>query len=282
MSPRRNRLPSLWPALAAGALVAALAAAPGAGAANPPTLNVSIGKGTIAVSGSTTSGAVNVVVTAAKGVKEPAALLFKLAPGATIAEVDALLASKKSGDPNNATPLGSIVFDGEGVPGGTSEAQTLLTPGTWVALDAEGEGPPKAKAVFTVTAAPAPAALAAPAAVERTIDFGFKGPATLHDGEVVRFENEGWLVHMDVAFPVRSHKAALTAAHDLLIGREKPLQKLIAGPPVGFYGPLSHGGMMQETISAKPGWYVQVCFMDTQDGRSHNLLGMERAIHILK
>ncbi len=264
-----------------GALLALVLPAGGRAAALP-TLNVSLGKGSIAVSGSTAAGGVNVVVTSAKGLKEPAAILFRVDPGVSIAELEAVLNSKKAKDPNNANGLGTIAFDEEGVPGGTSEAQTQLTPGTWVALDLEGEGGPKAKAVFTVAATPSPAALPAAAAVERTIEFGFRGPTTLHDGELVRFENEGFLVHMDIAFPVKNHKAALLAAHDLLIGKEKALEKLIAGPPMAFYGPIGHGGFQQETISAKPGWYVQVCFMDTQDGRSHNLLGMERPIQILK
>ena len=51
---------------------------------------------------------------------------------------------------------------------------------------------------------------------------------------------------------------------------------------MGFYGPISHGAFMQETITAKPGIYVQVCFMETQDGRDHTLLGMERIIKITK
>ena len=40
--------------------------------------------------------------------------------------------------------------------------------------------------------------------------------------------------------------------------------------------------MQEETISAKPGIYVQVCFMQTQDGRDHTRLGMERIITIKK
>jgi hypothetical protein len=40
--------------------------------------------------------------------------------------------------------------------------------------------------------------------------------------------------------------------------------------------------LQQGTITAKPGIYVQVCFMPTQDGRSHTMLGMERIIRIAK
>ena len=38
----------------------------------------------------------------------------------------------------------------------------------------------------------------------------------------------------------------------------------------------------QETITAKPRIYADVCFMDTQDGRSDSQLGMKRIIHIVK
>ena len=97
----------------------------------------------------------------------------------------------------------------------------------------------------------------------------------------MRFENEGFLVHMDIVFPVKSHKAAKQAVKDLLAGKEKALEKLITGEPFGV-GPLSHEAFQQKTITAKPGWYVQACFMETQDGRDHTRLGMERIIKIVK
>ena len=40
--------------------------------------------------------------------------------------------------------------------------------------------------------------------------------------------------------------------------------------------------MQQEVLIAKPGFYVQACLMDTQDGREHTQLGMERLIKITK
>ena len=58
--------------------------------------------------------------------------------------------------------------------------------------------------------------------------------------------------------------------------------RIVSGQPVDFHGPLSQGAFQQEVITAKPGWYVQVCFMDTQDGREHTLLGMERIIKITR
>ena len=135
---------------------------------------------------------------------------------------------------------------------------------------------------FTIAAAASPVALPTPQATIRSIEFGFRGPATLHDGELVRFENEGFLVHMDFAFPVKSKKAAKKVVKALQAGKEKGLEKFITGEPIGFAGPLSPGAYQQETITAKPGWYVQVCFMETQDKRPHTRLGMERIIKITK
>jgi hypothetical protein len=268
--------------LAAGAALLALGGSAASAQAALPTLNVSLSGTTVTVAGATVSGGVNVVTTAAKGLKEPATILILLHPGATVAELEATLAQKHS-DANSVGKFGSIVFDAEGVPGGTSEAQTTLVPGTYVALNLEGE--PKASvphAVFTVAAAPAPVALPAAGAVEKTIEFGFKGPKTLKVGEVVRFENEGFLVHMNIAFPAKSRKAALKLANALLTGHNKEVGKLVAGRPFTFAGPISSGAFQQETITAKPGWYVQACFMATQDGREHVRLGMERVIRIVK
>lgn len=246
-----------------------------------PTLSLTLTKSSIAVGGTTQSGAVNVVTTAT-GLKEASVILFLLKPGATFEEVEAAV-QKAHGEINVTSKYGSLVFDAEVSTGQTSEAQTYLQPGQYVALIPGGEGKgSKAHALFTVTVATAPVALPTPEATIRSIEFGFRGPSTLHDGELVRFENEGFLVHMDVAAPVKNMKAAKQAVKDLLAGKEKAVGKLISGPPAGFAGPLSHEAFQQETITAKPGIYVEVCFMDTQDGRSHSVLGMERIIHIVK
>jgi hypothetical protein len=288
-----ERMSSRWsraPRCVVGAVLAlssslALAAGPlaagSAQAAALPTLKLAVTKSSITVTGSAQSGAVNVITTGS-GVKEAAAILVLLKPGVSQAEVEAFLATKKSKDPNYASKYGTIVFDTETNAGQTGEAQTNLQAGQYLALATEGEGGAKVRASFTVTAAPTPAALPAPQATVRTIEFGFRGPATLKDGELVRFENEGFLVHMDVAFPVKSMKVAKKVVKDLRTGKEKGLEKLVSGMPITFAGPLSSGAYQQQTITAKPGVYVQACFMDTQDGRSHTKLGMERIIKIAK
>jgi len=263
------------------AVASSLASAGAAQASTLPTLTLALTKSSITVGGAKQSGAVNVVSTAT-GTKEASAILFQVKPSVTVAEVEAFLSNKKEADPNNASKYGSIVFDAEAAPGKTSEAQTILQPGQYLALVAEGEGGPKVHASFTVTAAASPAALPAAQATERSIEFGFRGPAILHDGELVRFENEGFLVHMDVAFPARSLRDAKLIVKGLLAGKEKGLEKLVSGEPFEFAGPISHEAFQQETITAKPGWYVQACFMETQDRRDHTRLGMERIFKIVK
>jgi hypothetical protein len=225
---------------------------------------------------------VNVVATAASGMKEASVLLIALRPESTGAELLAFLEAHKHADPNNASKFGAIVFDNEAATGKGSEAQTVLKAGKYLARVTEGEGGPKQHTEFTVTPSTSPAALPAAEATEKTIDFGFRGPSTLHDGELVRFENEGFLVHMDFFLPVSSKGNAKKLVKDLLAGRERAAGKLVAGQPIAGAGPLSSGGFQQATIAGKPGWYVQVCFMDTQDGRQHTLLGMERIVKITK
>jgi hypothetical protein len=255
-------------------------AAAGAAPASPalPTITLTMNGSTIVVGGTPQSGGVDIVSTVSTE-KEGDPILFLLKPAVSVEEAYAALSSTK--DPNTLGRYGSIVFDSE-APAGTSEAQTTLAPGQYIAVDSGQEGPAKRpNTSFIVPAAASPATLPAPAATIRSIDFGFRGPSTLYDGELVRFENEGFLVHMDVALLVKSERTAKRVVKLLQAGKEKAAAKLAVGG-VGFAGPLSTGAYQQETITAKPGVYVEACFMDTQDGRSHTQLGMERIIHILK
>jgi len=281
MSSRSSRRPLRCAFLGSLLAVVSLMAATSAQASTLPTLTLTLTKSSITVGGSTQSGGVNIVTTAT-GVKEATAILFLLKPGVTFEEVESHQKGSAGKDPNSTGKYGTIAFSSEASPGHSREAQTYLQPGQYVALiPGEGKGA-KAHETFTVTASASPVALPTPQAIVRSIEFGFRGPSTLHDGELVRFENEGFLVHMDIAFPVRSHKAAKQVVKDLLTGKEKGIEKLAAGEPISFAPPISHEAFEQETITAKPGWYVQACFMETQDGRDHTRLGMERIIRITK
>jgi len=266
--------------LAIGLTVLAMGAGT-ARAATLPTLSITASATGVAVAGAHESGAVNVTAIAAGKLKEPSVVLVALKPGSTIAEALAFVKAHHE-DPNYATKFGSLVWDAEATPGKGTEAQTVLNPGKYGVLLIEGEGAPKADTEFEVTKAASPAALPAAEATEKTIDFGFRGPTTLHDGELVRFENEGFVVHMDFAVPVKSRASAKKLIKALLAGKERQAFKLVTGPPQGFAGPLSTEGFQQSTITAKPGVYVQLCFMQTQDGRDHTRLGMERIITITK
>jgi hypothetical protein len=58
----------------------------------------------------------------------------------------------------------------------------------------------------------------------------------------------------------------------------------LLGPNPQFFdllGPASSGAMQQQVLHAVPGHYVEVCFMDTQDGREHTQLGMLRLVRIV-
>jgi hypothetical protein len=282
MSFRLNRCALGAVSLASLLTTAGLAFGGAAQASALPTVSIAINASSGTVSGALESGGANVVSTDT-GVKEATEILFLLKPGVTVAEAEKLIGEKKAQkDPNNTAKVGSIEFDAEVNPGVSSEVQTELHAGQYLLLVGAGEGEVKLRGTFVVSAAKAPVALPTPEATIRSIEFGFRGPSTLHDGELVRFENEGFLVHMDLAAPVKNMKAAKEAVKDLLAGKEKAFGKLIIGQPAGFAGPLSHEAFQQETITAKPGIYVELCFMSTQDGRSHTLLGMERIIKITK
>ena len=276
----RSRSPRKGLLVAALLVVTSLAVAASAQATTLPTLTLTVSKTAITVGGATQSGGVN-IVSSAPGIKEANTVLFLLKPGITEAEVETGLKESKK-DPNRTVKYGTIVFDQEAPASGMAEAQTNLQAGRYLALAGEGEGGKKQHTFFTVTAAAAPAALPTPEATVRSIEFGFRGPKVLHDGELVRFENEGFLIHMDIAFRAKTKADAYRIVSDLRTGHEKGVEKLVAGEPFTFAGPISHEAFMQETITAKPGWYVQACFMETQDGRDHTRLGMERIIQIVK
>ena len=239
-----------------------------------PTLNVVVtGKTGIAVSGSKVSGAVTVTSTfSGKGsggygfVRLDQGVSFQEALGAV---------NSHHGDPNALTPFGSLIVAAD-APG---TVQTVLTPGNYVALNLTGNGPSSHVAQFTVTQSSSPASLPAAAATEASIEFGFKGPKVLHNGTIVRAENPGYLVHMDTLIGARNKAGADKIMALLKAGKDNKAHKLATGF-ADLMEPASPGAMQQEVLNAKPGYYVQACFMDTQDGREHTTLGMERVIQI--
>jgi hypothetical protein len=267
-------------AMAGAVFVLAAGAASAAGPSPLPTLTLALNGKTVTVGGSTVSGAVNVVTTVT-GEPQGQPTLVRLNPGVSFAAFGAGVAAVAAhhGDFNYLNPYASIVFDATANKG-TSSAQTVLAPGNYFALDTGGRGVPP-HAAFVVTQAASPATLPKPAATESTIDFAFRGPTTLHDGELVRFQNDGFVVHMDTLAKVKDVAAGRKVMALMLAGKDNAAMRLVTGFGT-FAGPLSTGGMQQSVVNLQPGVWVQACFMDTQDGREHTVLRMERMIRIQK
>jgi hypothetical protein len=271
----------------AGAALAILAlgpvalgpAASAAGASSLPTLSLSLGVRSLSLAGPQQSGAVDVLVRAS-AVKQAGAALFRLSPGVSLAEVEALLPGELVGDMSAADRYGSFVLEQEAPTQGSSEVQIELLPGEYLALTLPGEGEAALHVSFSVYEALAPTVLPIPEATLRASGTGLHGPSALHDGELVRFEDEGNLVHADFALPVRSVAGARKVLRLLLAGRGKALGGLLAGAPVSFAGPLSPGAYQQETITAPPGVYVEVCSTNAQEPRARARRGMDRIIEI--
>lgn len=261
------------------ALAATLAAAgPSAAASSLPTLTLALTPKTVTVGGSEVSGAVNIATTVT-GEKSDGPVLFLLKPGVTPAEFGKVVASFGKDTPFDAIdPYASIVFDGVAVAGTRNVAQTWLDPGTYLAAE-NGNG----IAVFTVAPSAHPALLPAPGAEVDAIDFGFRGADTLHDGELVRFKNDGYLIHMFIFAQAKSAADATKAEALLLAGKPTlALKTYSTGVHGMFAGPLSHAELQQEVVDEPPGYYVIACAMNAQDGRDHFQLGMFRTIRIVK
>lgn len=269
-------------AAAAATCAALLGLSTAASAASLPTLKVAL-TGTTRVSVSSPSigsGAVSLVSTfsgkapSGPNANGPSVGIVKLDPGVTIQQAAGAVQSHH-GDINALDPYGALIVSA-GAPG---TVQTVLTPGSYVALNITGNQP--AFAPFTVTRAASPAALPSAAATEAAIEFGFHGPSVLRNGTLVRAENDGYLVHMVTLFGVKNRHDGMEAITLLKAGKDKQVQKLASNSFLSLLGPASHGAMQQQVLHAKPGYYVEACFMDTLDGREHTQLGMERLVRVV-
>jgi hypothetical protein len=270
-------------ALTAGMVVAAVAAASGAtatAAGTLPTLTLIMTGKSITATATVPAGAVN-VISNVSGEPVASPTLVRLEPGVTFQQAFGAAISH-GGDPNALDGLATIVANPEAAKG-TSNVQTELAPGNYVALDTEADNPQKWPHVdFTVTANASPAALARPQATLKAEEFRFVGPSKLHDGQLVRFENDGYLYHMIIAIPVKSKKNAKLLTTYLETGHDNKAEKLAAGQPHQWMGVVGHGAMHQQILNAKRGTYVLACFMGTQDGREHTRLGMVRTVQVVK
>jgi hypothetical protein len=269
---------------AAALVVAAAVLLVGSAGAAPralPTLNIALtGTNGVSVSGSRVSGAVSVVSTFTgalpKGSMGAAFGLVRLNPGVTIPEAAGAVQSHQ-GDLNALTPYATLFANGN-APG---TIETVLTPGRWVALNLTGNGQP-GFAPFTVGKSSSAAPLPAATATETAVEFAFHGPTKLHNGTMIRAENGGFLVHMVVLVGARNLKLADARQLIALLRAGKDRQAMkIATAGISLLEPASPGAMQQEVLNAKPGYYVEACFMDTQDHREHTQLGMARIVQVV-
>lgn len=244
-----------------------------------PQLTIAMDGSSISVGGALESGAVDVVSTTTKEPQgEPT--LVRLNPGVTPDQAYAFLGTPAARDLNNTGRIGSIVFASE-ADKGVSHVQTSLQPGQYLAIDVAGNNPAKfAHTSFTIEQAAQPAALPKPQATIKAVDFAFRGPRTLHRGELLRVENDGFLVHMFVATEAKNAKTAPEVVKALRAGNDKRARRLSIGGVV-FANPVSPGAEQQLRVTAKPGYWVLACFMTTQDGREHTQLGQERIVHVV-
>jgi hypothetical protein len=268
-------------AATASAIAAVALSGTATAASSLPTLSLALhGVHGITVSGTAVSGAVTVTATFSgklpKGSQGAAFGLVRLNPGVTIQQAAGAV-QKHNGDINALDPYGALVAD-SGAPG---TIQTVLTPGNYVALNVTGNGQP-GFAPFTVTQSASPAALPKARATETAIEFNFRGPTVLHNGTIVRAQNGGYLVHMVSLAGVKSKSAGLKAMALLRAGKDRKAFKYLTNQFADLLGPASPGAMQQEVLHVKPGYYIEACFMDTEDGREHTQLGMERLIRVVK
>jgi hypothetical protein len=251
-------------------------------AANPrlPTLTLALNGRSVTVGGPLQSGAVNVVSTVSVKHTEP--VLVRLnpeVPFSAFAQAGVAI-NAHHGDLNYLRPYGSIVFD-ISADKGTTSAQTTLRPGNYLAVDLSSSNPDPPHKAFVISQAPHPTSLPRPGATISAIDFAFRGPSKLHDGELVRFQNKGFLVHPVQGIGVKNAKTARRLTALLRAANNKEAPKLGTSFPE-FAGPLSPGGVQQELIKERPGIYVLACILRTQDGREQTQLGMERTIRIVR
>jgi hypothetical protein len=265
-------------AAAAAVVVAVTGASAGAAGGSLPTLNIALtGKSGVSVSENTIpSGAVNVVTTfSGKGHGDVA--ILRLNDGVTPQQAFNAV-QKHHGDLNALDPFGTVIVEAP-APG---KLQTVLSPSdNYYAVNATANAPAVAK--FNVHQNPTPAALPKADSTQKAIEFGFKGSKTLTDGKIVRAKNSGFLVHMINLVGAKGKKAAHKIAAGLREGVGfKKLHRFATGQFVSLQEPVSPGGLQQFKLHAKPGFYVEACFMDTQDGREHTQLGMERVVRVVK
>jgi hypothetical protein len=249
----------------------------------PPTVTVRLGPGSVTLQGADALGAgptrFQFNNASRRGEANPS--LAALRPGATVAQVRALL-KRPNAQPGAFKRL--VTFEAGGVaPARGSYAVTVtLKPGaTYVVVNALQNLARSPLTSFTVGQAPNGATAPAPAATVGVYDYAFGMPSTLPRRGVVRFENRGEHLHIAVAFRLRPGASRPAAVRAMIRNQERRVGRLISErdttEPLGIVSP---GAVTDVEMNlARPGNWVFVCFIsDGERGNpSHNTLGMVKA-----
>jgi hypothetical protein len=267
------------PLATTGALALASSSSAATHDAALPKLTLTANGSALTVSGPKQSGAVD-VHQVVSGESHASFIVGRLDPGITYKQVFKTL-PKIGKDPNAVEAVGAIVFANT-APMGTSNVQTVLRSGKYIALDVTGKKAPRI-AKFTITKSSSPAKLPKASATTHAIEFAFRGSTRLKRGTLVRGVNNGWLVHMNDFQGVKSKADGKKLIAGFKAGKPfKTLRKYENRSFFSLFDPVSHGAVQQMVLKAKPGYYVEACFMKTQDGRFHTQLGMERLVKVVK
>jgi hypothetical protein len=282
----RTGTPSRRVTVLSAALVALALAAIGAGAASAasgsklPIVPVKLDGTSISAPRTVPSGAVRIISTVTGQAHDRTVSIVRLHPGMTFTNAFAHVATHR-GNPDYLRGYASIVFDIQ-ANRGRSSAEVVLAPGSYVALDSTSGNPTRwPKTSFTVVASSSAAQLPTAPATVNMIDFAYRGASTLHEGELVRYENTGFVSHMAFGIKVKDMAAAKNVTMALEASNDKAAFKL-AQAEYAFAGTLSPGSAQEQPVATPTGIYVLACFMASQDGSEHTTLGMIKTITVVK
>jgi hypothetical protein len=245
-------------------------------AAALPVLTFKMNAKTVSIGGTLKSGAERIAFTVT-GEAQGAPTLIRLDPGVTLAQFFAHFAAAAQ-DPNNLYGIAQIAMSTQANKGASSVTMNLMA-GTYVAVDLGPQVAVPPFTTFAITKAKHPAQMPKAGGTISTHEFGFGGPSVIKDGESVAFVNIGFLVHMVFGAEAPNLATANKIAALLKAGKDNAAQALAIGSYT-WVGALSHGESFQAVIGQHRGFWVIACFMDTQDGREHTTLGMEKVIQI--
>ncbi len=208
--------------------------------------------------------------------KTGAPTLIRLKPGVSYDQALAAV-GRPHGDPNYLRPYGAIVFNIEAARGART-AQTKLAPGHYVAADTEGNNPARwPHTEFDIARSAHPASLPKAAGSVRAIDFAYRGAATLHPKELVRFTNDGFVVHMTMYIKARDQAGAKKIAALLKAGKDGKAQRLATGLGT-FMGTVLPGAVQQYNVRIGTG-LVRACVLHGHAGRPRTHAAWHGARH---